>query len=92
MTLERIHSVLDYNGFPVEEGDLVEMTPELSPELKGEQGVVVKVAPPNICYVQLERQISWSLDRDARSNQPEVLAAAGFLWKLVAKGASCEID
>ncbi len=88
MVTEKLKSALDCNGFPLEEGDLVEMTKALNAELVGEQGIVTDVSPSNICYVQMERQIGWGPDRDEKSNKPEVLAAAGFLWKLVAKGAS----
>jgi hypothetical protein len=79
---DEFKSALDCNGFPLGCGDLVEMTELLDEKLIGEQGIVTRVAPPNICYVQMERPIRVSSDR------AEVVAAAGFLWKLVAKGVS----
>jgi hypothetical protein len=75
-------SALDCNGFPLDTGDLVEMTGALDERNKGAQGIVTRVANPNICYVQMERPVSIT------STQSEVVAAAGFLWKLVSKGAS----
>lgn len=73
---------LDCNGFPLEHGDLVEMTELLDEKNKGTQGIVTRVSNPNICYVQMERPVSLN------STESEIVAAAGFLWKLVAKGAS----
>jgi len=86
---DEFRSALDCNGFPLEVGDLVEMTALLDEKNKGTQGVVARVASPNICYVQMERQISFGLGRELYdADRAEVVAAAGFLWKLLAKGAS----
>lgn len=79
---DKFKRALDCNGFPLDHGDLVEMTELLDEKNKGTQGIVTKIANPNICYVQMERQVSLG------SREAEVVAAAGFLWKLKAKGAS----
>lgn len=77
---DEYRSALDCNGFPIAVGDLVEMTELLDKKNAGARGAVAKVSPPNICFVQMEEQV------DLGSDQAEVVAAAGFLWKLVAKG------